>query len=328
MNRREALLATGAFVTAPDFSLHPQAVNSVERGFFSQDGNNIKIYHRSVSSPFKVIVIADTHLFRDDERGAPFQIYSGRMAKAYNQTKHFRTGTITHPEQCFTETLALAKQENVAFVALLGDIFSFPSEAAIAWADEQLKAVGLPYVYVAGNHDWHYEGLEGTLYELRKTWIDKRLRHFYQGGNPLMQVREVNGIRFVVFDNSYYEILPEQLAFFRKEVRQGKPIVLMMHIPLYAMGRNVGYGCGHPAWNAQSDRSFTVERRQRWPEKGHSHTTMQFYKEATTAPNVIVAFSGHIHEPTLDLINGLPSVVTDANAQGAFLKISFENEQR
>ncbi|MBL7977539.1 MAG: metallophosphoesterase [Bacteroidetes Order II. Incertae sedis bacterium] len=328
MKRRNVLMAIGAAASGLGFLAKSSIAGKINRGAFSQDGNQLTFYHDQIKEPFKVLVMADTHLFRDDDRGTPFKAFSGRMAKAYNQTRHVKTGSVTNPETCFLETLAIARQEQVAFVALLGDIFSFPSEAAIEWAEAQLKESQLPYVYVAGNHDWHYEGMEGSLELLRRSWVNNRLLRLYQGENPLMQVREVAGVQFVLLDNSYYEILPEQLAFTRSALHSGKPTVLMMHIPLYAMGRKVGYGCGHPDWNAQNDRSYQLERRERWPEEGHSATTIQFYTEVTQAPNVLATISGHIHEPTLDLINGMPSVVTDANARGGYLKLAFAPQKK
>jgi hypothetical protein len=31
--------------------------------------------------------------------------------------------------------------------------------------------------------------------------------------------------------------------------------------------------------------------------------------------------AGHIHKPTLDVIQGIPQLVTNANATGAYLKV-------
>ena len=76
--------------------------------------------------------------------------------------------------------------------------------------------------------------MKGSLHELRETWINKRLLPLYKGRNPLMYSVEVKGINLVNIDNSYYEILPEQLEFYKTEVKKGKPTLLMMHIPLYA----------------------------------------------------------------------------------------------
>jgi hypothetical protein len=97
----------------------------------------------------------------------------------------------------------------------------------------------------------------------------------------------------------------------------------MVHIPLYAPGRSVGFGCGHPEWNAKSDKNFELERRERWPEAGHTATTMEFHRSVFNSPNVMGVIAGHIHRPSLDLINGIPQVVSEANARGACLEIEF-----
>ena len=97
---------------------------------------------------------------------------------------------------------------------MVGDIFSFPSELAIEWVLSKLDETGIPYVYVAGNHDWHYEGMSGNLDLLRNTWINKRLLPLYQGNNPLMAAYDIKGIRFLAIDNSTYEINKDQLEFF------------------------------------------------------------------------------------------------------------------
>ncbi|MBE0540009.1 MAG: metallophosphoesterase [Verrucomicrobia bacterium] len=293
------------------------------RGGFALDENRVRFFSKAVKSPFKVMVIADTHLFRDDERGEPHRQYSARMARAYNQTRHFKTGEPTNPEKGLVEALHVAKEAKVELVALVGDMLSFPSEAAVEWLGERMAEAALPYCYVAGNHDWHYEGMQGSLEDLRRTWIEKRLRPLYQGQNPLMAVREVNGVRFVALDNSHYEILPEQLEFFRAQVRTGQPLVLFVHIPLYAPGRSVGYGCGHPQWSAATDRNFELERRPRWPQAGHTEVTMAFHREVFSTSNLLGVCAGHIHRASLDVLNGIPQIVTEANATGAYVLAEF-----
>lgn len=295
----------------------------MQRSRFSLDQNRVKIYSPDFTKPVKVLLVSDTHLWMDDQRGEPFTQYSGRMAKAYNQTKHFQTGQPTNPNESFEKMTRLAQDSKVDLLALPGDLFSFPSEAAIDWVTQKLSEAGVPYQYAAGNHDWHYEGMEGSLVNLRSQWADQRLKPLYQGGHPLMTVKEISGIRFVTLDNSIYEILPEQLTFFREQVKTGKPLVLFVHIPLYAPGRAVGFGCGHPQWGWEADRNFELERRPRWPKAGHTETTMTFHKEVFSAANVLGVFSGHTHKQSLDVINGIPLFVTDANATGAYMDIEF-----
>jgi predicted phosphodiesterase len=289
----------------------PTAPASLREGF-SLDDQEVRLYSSALQASAKVLFLSDTHLFHDDERGEPFKPYSARMAKAYNQTKHYKTGEPTNPEACFEATLELAKEQQTDLLILGGDIMSFPSEAAIEWVLERL--------YTAGNHDWHYEGMEGSSAELRQTWIQKRLQPLYQSHDPMMRVQEVNGLQVVTIDNSIYEISPAQLAFLQKQVDSQRPFILALHIPLYAPGRSVGFGCGHPEWGAATDKNYQIERRPRWREK-HSEVTMEFHRLVFYAANLLAVFAGHIHRQSVEVLNGIPQVVAGANANGSHLRI-------
>jgi hypothetical protein len=311
-------LGMGAGAAEPVVTEHTR-----QHASYSLDANVVRFYAESAGMPLKAMFISDTHLWRDDARGESYRQYSGRMAAAYNETRHFVTGEPTNPEAAFESALQHARDEKADLLLLGGDIFSFPSEAAVDWAVERLDATGVPFLYVAGNHDWHYEGMEGTMDALRAEWTEKRLLPLYQGENPLMAAREVNGIVFLAIDNSTYEVRPEQLDFFCAHAASGKPMVLMMHIPLYAPGRPVGFGCGHPEWGAATDKGYELERRPRWPESGHSPLTLAFREEAFAAPNLLGILAGHIHRFSLDVVSGTPQFVTAANADGAYMDVLF-----
>lgn len=294
-----------------------------ERGGFSLDGTRVRLRSRSIREEGRILMVADTHLFRDDQRGAPFIQFSGRMAAAYNRTRHHVTGAETHPEASFEAAMERAREWNAGLVALVGDIVSFPSESAVEWVLGRVRGSGRPFRYTAGNHDWHYEGMAGSLDALRQDWSRERLAPLHQGGDPLASRFELAGVEVLLIDNSTYEIQPSQLEFFRVAVRRGKPLVLMVHIPLYAPGRPLGFGCGHPDWNARNDRGHELERRERWRASGHTETTRTFHAEVFGAPNLLGVFAGHVHRPSLDLVNGVPQVVTEANAVGAWLEIEL-----
>jgi DNA repair exonuclease SbcCD nuclease subunit len=259
----------------------------------------------------------------DDERGIPFLSYSNRMAKAYNQTTHFKTGEKTNPKKAFEQALAFSKESNADVITLIGDIFSFPSELAIEWVISKIEAIDIPYIYIAGNHDWHYEGMKGKLDLLRDKWIKKRLMPLYQGNNPLMAAYDIKGVRFIAIDNSTYEINDEQLKFFSEQVESGLPLILLIHIPMYAPGKKISFGCGNPFWGAKSDRNFELERRPKWPENGHTKTTFKFYKKVFDSSNLLGIFAGHIHRDSIEIIKGKPQIVSDDNASGAYLDIDF-----
>ncbi|MDO4557418.1 MAG: metallophosphoesterase [Planctomycetia bacterium] len=288
---------------------------------FSPDGNLAEFFlppgddfHR----PLKLMMLTDTHLFLDDERGEPFRKYSQRMAGAYHVTRHWRSGAETSPETCFAESLDIAVQEKVDAIVMTGDMISFPSEAGVEHMVRLLTKTGIPFCYIAGNHDWHYEGMAGSSASLRAEWAPKRLAPLYQGFDPLGYGVTINGIRLLLIDDSISEILPEQLSLVQRELASGIPTLLFMHIPLYAPGRSVGYGCGHPGWNAASDGNWEIERRPRWPENGHVETTYAFRREVLASRNLLGVFAGHVHIQTLDIVAGKPLLAVRTNSEGAF----------
>lgn len=313
-------LLCAATASAQDARPRPAA----QRGSFAVDDTHVRFFSPLLKESAQVMLITDTHLHLDDERGAPFRKFSARMAASYHKTKHFKTGAFTNPQESFEKSLTEAKAAKVDLIAMLGDIFSFPSEAGMDWVSGKLAGAGLPYLYISGNHDWHYEGMPGSLDELRATWTEKRLKPLYQGKDPLMATCDVKGVRFVALDDSTSEINQEQLAFFRAQVASGRPLVLLMHVPLYAPGRSVGgFAVGHPDWNSKNDKNFAAEGRPQWPESGHTTVTRQFHHEVFAAPNLLGIFVGHIHQASLDVVNGIPQFVVPANANGGSMIAEF-----
>lgn len=215
-------------------------------------------------------------------------------------------------------------EQRADLIVLAGDIFSYPSEAGIEWAHARLKESGIPFLYLAGNHDWHYEGMLGPLDTLRATWTEKRLKPLYQGENPLMSYRDINGIRFIAIDDSTYEIHPEQLAFYTRHVKFDGPVVLLAHIPMYVPGRPFTYGCGHPQWGVVEDTGYPLERCPQWPRSGHTKVTMEFHRQVFTTPNLAGILTGHIHTQSLDVYKGIPQFVAPPNLAGGYLDVTFD----
>lgn len=329
MNRRNFLntaAIAGLGLTFNSFNTDTQRKRTKNiRGTFSTDKNRISIYTNAAVKPTRIFHITDTHLSMDDERGVKYQEFSKRMAGAYKSNSHFQTGLENSTKENFAQTLKLAKEQEVDFLALTGDLFSFPSEAAIEWALQKLTDTGIPFAYIAGNHDWHYEGMKGSSQQLRETWIENHLKPMYQGNNPLYAAYDFNGVRFICIDNSTYEILPEQLNYFKDQVKSETPIILLLHIPLFMPGRSILFGCANPNWGEKSDKGFKVERRESWRKGGHTKVTMDFYNEVFNAPNLLSVFAGHTHQPTLDIKNGIPQIVSAHNATGYYSDIQIKN---
>ena len=326
-NLQTILLALALVVTA----LHPaeakQHKGSKKSGkaasevIFSYNAPSINIYSAAVEDTTRLFVISDTHLWISDEREEPYRENSKRMASAYNKTTHFQTGQPTNPEEALRATAALAKAHKADAITLLGDMVSYPSERGVELVQEIMNSTGIKWYYTCGNHDWHYEGMEGDRLTLRGKWREERLLPLFGGKNPNGYVVDTNGIQLLILDTSTYDVLPEQLALTKQVIASGKPFILLMHIPLYAPGRRVAYGIGHPDWGEKSDSGYKIERREQWPAEGHSQTDYDFYKAITTAPNLLATFTGHVHTNGVDIIEGKPHFTVEANARGAYYEV-------
>ena len=314
MDRRNFLKIgmTAAAVAGLPFGLDLRAEEPAEKKpVFSMDGNKISLLHTGLKKT-RILVLADSHLTVDDERGEPYKDYSRRMAQYFNQS-------IPNLEKI----TAAARKQKYDIILMLGDMVSFPTVKGIETLMEAVKPLDTPFAYIAGNHDWHYEGEEGTEIELRKKWCGKALAPLYQDHNPLCYNVIVNGLNIVMMDTSVYEILPEQLDFWRAQAKAGLPILLGCHIPLWMPGRSVGWGVGHPDWNAAHDKNWQIERRLRWPERGHSDTTKAFHKEVLAAPNLLGVVAGHVHRQCYDHYEGKFQVTSVATGVGGSLEINL-----
>lgn len=282
ISRRDFIGATAAFAAAAGCTGPRCSIGKTDRPF-SLDGRcTLRMPVAGLKQPVNFLVVGDTH----------FNFHDGRDdAHADNYKRMARNPT---PGDVLAKAMNRAREAQADIVLLVGDIISFPTLANIDHLRAELDRCGLPWLYVAGNHDWHFEGDSGSDIEQRARWAESRLKPFYQGENPIMYSRVVKGVRMVMIDNSVYHVLPEQLAFWKQEAAKGDPIALFMHIPLWLEGWNITT-CGHPDWGAATDPYWEIERRERWAEK-LMPSTYAFREAVINTPNLVGVFTGHKHK--------------------------------
>ena len=284
-----------------------QAYSSV-----SNDGTNIKIYADGVEENFKIIFAADTHIALVETLPEPYKDYASRMYK-------YGVRNVGALEKI----IAKAQSQNCSAIILAGDIINYPSEKNISAVAEVIKKSKISVFYTAGNHDWHYEGERGSDIEQRKRWL-KVLPPLYFGKNPLIYSQTINGLKFIMLDNSTYDILPEQLEEFKREISDGKPCIVCSHIPYYFEGRNIFFGCGNPNWKGDVDPYWKIERRQRWRDSGLLETTFQMHDIIMKSSNVLGCFAGHTHKFTTDIAYGKFQYVAPAGIRGDSLFVEIK----
>lgn len=287
--------------------------------------DQVNYYMSGLDKPFKVLFLSDTHYTIEDERGKPYYDFSKRMGGEAAKPENY--GKSNGREKALLASLEKAKENQVELVILGGDIINFPSLASVESLKKILDDSGLPWAYISGNHDWHYEGEKGTEFDLRKKWTHSVLLPLYQGNNPMCYAKVVHRINFLFIDDSIYEITQEQLQFLQKEIKRGLPIIVSMHIPIYFPGHSVFYGCGSPIWNEAHDHLYQIERRLPWPKEGHKEITYQFRKLLLDSPEVIGVLAGHTHEKKIDTWQHKIQYVSAANFTGKDVMIQFLSGQ-
>ena len=284
---------------------------------------------QGLEKAIKILHLTDTHVTHSAEDDLPYHQYADRMNKAYARSQHYHTKAGTTPVRCFEQSMTFAEECDADLLVLTGDIINNPSSTSVAAVKTALEDTNVEYLYTAGNHDWHYEGMEGDSHELRAKWRRDRLLPLYcfDGAPETLGAYSVQrgGLLFIAVDNSTYQIDDEQLEFFRGEISQGIPTVLLMHIPISTLSIP-GVQCGHPEWGAKTDKNYIIERRKRWPESGNRPSTIEFIRMLAGATNLVAILAGHIHihhtarlSPLLSPDTAHPTAiqyVTRAGAQG------------
>lgn len=243
------------------------------------------IWSSAFTQPFTVLQLSDTHIGIENEEDLQYERYSRGMNREYKQVRHYQTGTLTAPAECFIELMELAKQEEVDLIAFTGDIINYPAVASVEFVRSLIESAGIPHIYTAGNHDWHYAGMEGTEEGLRREWCEKRLKPLYPG-DMFSSSTVLGGINMVAIDNSIMEIDDGQLDFFIRQLELPYPVALFLHIPLYLPSMEMC--CGHPKqWESKNGKSISTKNQL---------PTREFVKRAFMSENVAGIFAGHWHQ--------------------------------
>lgn len=293
---------------------------------YSDYGATVKI--QGLEKTIRVLHIADSHISVLDESEKEYHPYSSRMDNAYKSVRHYKTQQETTPEKSFQELMDLAKTRHVDALVLTGDIVNNPSKSSVRFVLESLGKTGIPWIYIAGNHDWHYEGMQGSADALRRTWTENSLLPLYDGEDPLYSSHIIGGINFLAIDNSTYQVNEEQLEFYKKQTTRAMPIVLLLHIPLYLPldgEKDEISTCGDPRWGWDMDRNYEVEKRERWSKNGNLPSTLEFVGLVKKSSNLAAALVGHTHTAHVDSISATAfQYTTGRSADGQHRLVIFE----
>ena len=227
----------------------------------------LKVYRHTVelglARPFTVLHVSDSHLMaidsRDDAARHAFADQRSRIGRELGS-------------YYLDEATAYARARGLRIVHT-GDFMDFVTAANLENAERRFKTD--PYLACVGNHEYHCGPTNEQ--ESEKTPVLPQLRAAYSDGLPA-SVREIGGVAFFVFDDAFCNVSQEIVAAFDRVAAEGRPLVLVSHVPLFALRTASAY----------------------WMKNGiHGRVvlpcTWDFVNRVAATPCVKAVLCGHLH---------------------------------
>lgn len=271
--------------------------------------NSYTIEIPGVEKEYEFLYLTDTHIIVPDEK-AEKQIldYSRERLNNFTSQNDFNTGIR------FTDWIDYANTSDFDGLLLGGDIIDSPSASNLSYLDSSLAKLHIPYVYTIGNHDWTYPW-EYMTEQGKKEYLP--LLSLYMEDNPVIHTKEYEDFTIVAIDNSSNQINPAALEEYKNILAKEKPVILMLHVPLYT-------------------ESVLAESKEVWQNPvilgGGIHggiypdaVSTEFLHLTTAKDSPVAAvLAGHVHFADKDTITGektIPQIVGDAGFKGKGTRI-------
>lgn len=260
-----------------------------------------------IKKDYIFVHITDSHLtlFSDDDTKEV-------KASAYGRSQVFKTADGIPSGDRFPAFFEYAEKVNADMIFLTGDIADFPTEANIKAIADNVSRSKVPSLYVLGNHDWSFE-FDYHSQSTKEKYIPK-----YKdlcGGNTDFQVKQFDDLQIIAINNSQDQVTYEQYELTKKQLENGLPTIIIMHIPIYVdtLAQATIDVWGKPILMGPGGVSPT-------------ESTTLFYNLITDENNKVQAiFAGHVHFDHEDeFLPGRMQIVTKNATDGHFrvVKIS------
>ncbi|MBO4845906.1 MAG: metallophosphoesterase [Lachnospiraceae bacterium] len=263
---------------------------------------------------FNIFFLADSHISLCDDRDKEL------MEKAMSRSPMFAAEGIEAWDR-FDAMITDAKNGGNDIVILGGDIIDSAMYASIDHVSEQLKTLSIPYMYSMGNHDFEY----GTEYFSPAAYEEYLPRLNDIHGSESYQVKEYDDLIIFAADDDNSQIDAPILEAYKKEAAKGKPIVLIVHVPIEPVtgDDSLTEKCKEVWGPSADDKSrVTMGVNGCYP----NDTTREFLDLvlADDSP-VVLVLAGHIHFYHKDMLNDKTvQIVTGAAFEGDALRVTLK----
>ena len=186
------------------------------------------------------------------------------------------------PLDAFDEMLRMAREDHADGIFLCGDIADYYTPSIVGYIRKRLADCGTEPLYVCGNHECN--SYTQVITDLRAKYPDYA---DMMRGTPAFWVRDFGEFLVAGMDNGDKTIHPEQLDALRQVCADGRPVLLLIHIPVYTEAMDAPL---KEKWGEDACNYFVI---------GHGEDPGQTpaFCELLRAENnpIAAVFAGHIH---------------------------------
>lgn len=180
-----------------------------------------------ISKEYKLLYITDTHMV------VPTDSDSENEMKYANERKNMFYDAQGHSAaEQFSAWMDYANENAVDAVLLGGDIIDSPSSGNIAYLEDNLATLNMPYLMIPGNHDWTYPW--DYMTESGKETYMSLLpfsKNPYTDNPGECQVLEFEDLMIVGINDSSNQVTQEAFDGFMLANEEKKPIIVLAHVP-------------------------------------------------------------------------------------------------
>lgn len=248
---------------------------------FHIDRENLTI--AGLSRTYRFMQLSDSHLSPD----SPLDTDEVRAKAAHQREIWLAHGNRIDLEDDFRALAAVGRAEQVDLFLLAGDMTDFPSEGTAHEAKALFDRECGRYLYVPGNHE------QGIRYP---AWFAP-----LTGGDPAVQVTELDELTLVGIDNGMHDVTDEALSTLERVAKGDKPVILLHHIPIDCETL-------HPAaYTFWEDPTYFL-----FGMPGGGKNTARYIELVTREQTAIRAvIAGHMHYDHVDTFeNGVPQYIS------------------
>lgn len=262
------LLLCAAFTgnAAEGFTFSEQDIKSLGLRF-----EPVSIRIPGLKKSYRFLWMSDLHVMAEDvseieKKWQPAMIF--RRDRRFNNPL-----SKLSPAQVWKKLPAVLNDSGADALFFGGDICDTGSAANLKLLAEGFKQLKRPFIFLREDHDfspWHLVKKDKSEQKKISNAID---------GHPTVPVIEYDDLMIIGIDQSVFNITPEAVKKFKTLLAKGKPVLLLIHVPL----------C--------SNNTPELSSRHVWGGKKKMSKTVREFFDLVLAPEsqVKAVFSGHLH---------------------------------